>query len=129
MDTRFCVGYSGKFDDLRQIIDASPKVTSVYTGGLTGRVAGGRPSYMDTFDELTRQVQYAHEKNVEVELALNAPGGVPDGTDKKWWVNLTRYLSDLEQTAVDSLIVSHPLTRGSLTSAINPSRLRRRSTR
>lgn len=109
MDTRFCVGYSGKFDDLKQIIDASSKVTSVYTGGLTGRIAGGRPSYMDTFDELTRQVQFAHLKNVEVELALNAPGGVPDGTDTTWWGNLTRYLADLEKTGVDSLIVSHPL--------------------
>ena len=116
MDARFCVGYSGKFDDLRKIIAASPKVTSVYTGGLTGRIAGGRPSYMDTFDELARQVGYAHENGVEVELALNAPGNVPDGTDKAWWDNLTRYLTDLEQTGVDSLIVSHPLIMGQIKS-------------
>ena len=109
MEARFCIGYSGRFDHLQKIIDASPKVGSVYTGGLTGRIAGGRPSYMETFEELARQVAYAHERGVEVELALNAPGGVPDGTDKDWWGNLTGYLSDLEKTGVDSLIVSHPL--------------------
>ncbi|MFC1460887.1 U32 family peptidase [Verrucomicrobiota bacterium] len=108
MNTTFSVGYSGKLDDLKKIIDASDKVKSVYTGGIAGMIAGGRPQYSESLDALSEQIKFAHSKGVSFDVALNAPCGLKDKSDKDWWRSVKEYLKELEARGVDSVTVSHP---------------------
>lgn len=108
MGTSFCIGYKGRLDHLERIIDASDKVKCVYTGGLSGTVGGGRPQFLNSMRELDKQVEYAHSRGVEFEVALNASGGFRDRWDKAWWDNLAGHLHDLTAGGIDGVIVSHP---------------------
>jgi collagenase-like PrtC family protease len=108
MNTEFSVGYDGKIDYLKRIIDSSGKVKSIYTGGLIKKIGGGRPQYLDSWVELEKQIKYAHSKGISFELALNAPCGFRNLSDKKWWRDIKKYIKDLEKVGVDSIILSHP---------------------
>lgn len=108
MDAILSVGYSGKLADLKQIINASGKVKSVYTGGVAGLIAGGRPQYVDSLDDLQNQIDYAHARGIAFELAINAPCGLHDKSDKTWWHEVKRYLKEIETRGIDSVTVSHP---------------------
>lgn len=109
MGIRLCVGYSGKIEDLEQIVNCSSPVGSVYAGGLEGQFAGGRPLYMTSLKALAKQVEFAHRHDVEYEVALNAPAVAPEFSDKQWWREMEAYLHELETLGVDRVIVSHPL--------------------
>ena len=103
-----CVGYSGSLSDLERILDASVKVGTVYTGGLAGKIQGGRPQYASSLEELAIQVDFAHSRGVRFDIALNAPCGLPDKSDKEWWTDTTEYLQSLEAMGVDAITASHP---------------------
>ena len=42
MNYQLSVGFNGKKDTLLKIINSSNKVGDVYTGGLSGKIYGGR---------------------------------------------------------------------------------------
>ena len=77
MDLQFNIGYNGRIEDLRVLLDKSDKIGSVYTGGKSDKIRGGRPQYIENLDVLSRQVQMAHDRGVSFEIALNAPCGSP----------------------------------------------------
>jgi len=108
MNAVFSVGYNGKLDELKKIIESSNKVKTVMTGGVAGKIGGGRPQYVKSLDVLAKQIEYAHSKGVSFELALNAPCGLKDKSDKNWWNSIQKYIKALEKLDVDSVIVSHP---------------------
>jgi len=108
MNATFSVGYSGTLDSLKRIVDVSEKVAAVYTGGIAGKLAGGRPQYADSMDALSEQIDYAHSRGILFELTLNAPCGLRDRADKPWWRSIRNYLKDIEGIGVDSVTVSHP---------------------
>ncbi|MDD5019277.1 MAG: U32 family peptidase [Candidatus Omnitrophica bacterium] len=108
MKKGFVVGYSGRLEDLRRILDSCAQVTSVYTGGLAGKIAGGRPQYADSLESLAPQIEAAHAGNVEFEVALNAPCGLQAKSRTEWWHGIRAYLRDLDAAGVDRVVVSHP---------------------
>jgi collagenase-like PrtC family protease len=108
MDLRFNIGYNGKIEDLRFLLEQSDKIGSVYTGGISDKIRGGRPQYINDLDTLSKQVQMAHDRNVSFEIALNAPCGFKEKTDKAWWQGIKQYIKDLHRCGVDSIIASHP---------------------
>lgn len=108
MDTKLSVGYNGGLGDLKKILRDSDKVKSVYTGGFSGTVAGGRPQYAHSFRVLGEQVEYAHSKGISFEVALNADCGLRNKSDKKWWYNIKENIKDLGDLGVDSITASHP---------------------
>lgn len=107
-DIRLSVGYSAGPDDLERLLDASDCLHSVYTGGLAGRIAGGRPQYLSELDTLKESVKLAHEKGVKYEIALNAPCGLEPKSNTAWWQDIRDYLKQLEACGVDDIIASHP---------------------
>lgn len=109
MQTNFCVGYSGDFGDLKQILAASPKVKTVYSGGLARKIGGARPSFLESWAQLAPQVAYAHKHGAKFNIALNASTGVPNKSDKVWWQDITAYLQEIENQGVDGVIVAHPM--------------------
>jgi collagenase-like PrtC family protease len=102
------VGYSGTKEDLEKILDASEKIQAVYTGGLAGKIQGGRPQYVNSLNELEEQVEYASSRGVKFEIALNAPCGLPDKSNREWWNDTANYLQDIESIGVHAIIASHP---------------------
>jgi collagenase-like PrtC family protease len=108
MDFALTVGYSGKLADLKSILDASTRVRSVYTGGVHGKVQGGRPQYINDLADLEPQIELAHSRGASFEIALNASCGLRDRTEKQWWSDVAAYLRDLERLGVDRVVASHP---------------------
>lgn len=108
MGLRFNIGYNGRIEDLQVLLDKSDKIGSVYTGGISDKIRGGRPQYIDNLDILSQQVQMAHDRGVSFEIALNAPCGFKEKTDKTWWQGIKQYILDLYHCGVDSIIASHP---------------------
>lgn len=108
MSVSFSVGYAGRLDQLKRILAVSASVRNVYTGGLSRRIAGGRPQYIESMEALREQVDFAHGRNVTFDVALNAPVHVPAMQDRAWWGDTIQYLRDLEELRVDGVIVSHP---------------------
>lgn len=104
----FSVGYNGRLEDLKRIVAASDKIGYVYTGGLAGKIAGGRPQYLKSMDALAEQVDFAHKNGIKFEIALNSPCGFESKSNKKWWDEIKKYIKDLESNGIDSITVSHP---------------------
>lgn len=104
----FCVGYNGKLEDLKRVISSSDNVGSVYTGGLSDKIKGGRYQYASTLKDLEDQVNYAHDHNVKFELAINASCNIHEKSDKEWWNETKEYVKLLESVGVDGVAVSHP---------------------
>lgn len=102
------VGYSGKSEDLDLLLSSCHQLFSVYSGGLAGKIAGGRPLYLNNLDSLASNCEKAHKKGVKYEIALNAPCGLESRTNKEWWEDICNYLKELEQCGVDYIIASHP---------------------
>jgi collagenase-like PrtC family protease len=107
-DTVLSVGYDGALADLREIIGCSPRVKTVFTGGLSGLIKGGRPQYAGSLPALKKQIRYAHARGVSFEVAVNAPCGIHDRSDTGWWRKVRQYILALEALDVDGVIVSHP---------------------
>ncbi len=105
---RLSVGYNAGPGDLQWLLNASDCLYSVYTGGLAGRIAGGRPQYLSELDTLKENVKMAHEKGVKYEIALNAPCGLEPKSNTVWWKDISDYLKLLEACGVDYIIASHP---------------------
>ena len=42
----FSVGFNGIVSDLYKIIELNAPIESVYSGGIAGYIAGGRPQYL-----------------------------------------------------------------------------------
>lgn len=108
MDLHFNIGYNGSIEDLKVLLEKSDQIGSVYTGGISDKIRGGRPQYINDLDILSKQVQMAHDRNVSFEIALNAPCGFKEKTDKTWWQGIKKYIRDLHHCGVDSIIASHP---------------------
>lgn len=56
MNYKLNVGYDGKLEHLKMIIEASDKVKTVYTGGVKNKVSGGRFQYSNTVESLKEHV-------------------------------------------------------------------------
>ena len=108
MSIGFAVGYNGIMEHLQSIVGASDLVRTVYTGGLAGKIAGGRPQYSRSLEDIAQQVAFAHGKGLLFEVALNAPCGLHDKSDRPWWRDLRAYLQELESIGIDGVIASHP---------------------
>ena len=104
----FSIGFNGEISDLKQMIDTKANIESVYSGGLRNTIAGGRPQYAQDLDELSECISIAHKNNMHYEIALNAPCGLHDKSDTKWWGEIEDYLKRLESIGVDRIIASHP---------------------
>lgn len=107
-DKKISVGYSGSTEDLERILNSSEYLYSVYTGGLAGKIAGGRPDYLKSLDVLEKNSAMAHSHGVKYEIALNAPCGLETKENKQWWDDIKSYLKELEACGVDYVIASHP---------------------
>ena len=107
-DKKISVGFSGSSEDLKKILEASEDLFSVYTGGLSGKIAGGRPDYLSSLDELKRNSELAHSYGVNYEIALNAPCGLESKENKQWWASIIEYFKEIESCGVDYIIASHP---------------------
>lgn len=105
---KISVGFSGSSEDLEKILDSSEELYSVYTGGLAGKIAGGRPDYLNALDVLEKNGKLAHARGVKYEIALNAPCGLESKENKPWWEDIISYLKELEACGVDYIIASHP---------------------
>lgn len=104
----FSIGYNGNIDELQKIIDTDASIESVYTGGVINKINGGRPQYISSLKIIEKQIALAHKKGIKFEIALNAPCGVHGYDDKTWWTSFREYIKDLQDSGIDSLIVSHP---------------------
>lgn len=104
----FAVGFNGKLNDLEKIINDGLLVESVYSGGLSNKIAGGRPQYAQNLEELKECIDLAHDNGIKYEIALNTPCGLHDKTDKSWWHDVEEYLRALEACGVDRIVASHP---------------------
>lgn len=102
------IGFNGKIDDLKQIINTEANIESVYSGGLRDVIAGGRPQYADNLNELSQCISLAHQNGIHYEIALNAPCGLHDKSDTNWWSKIENYLLNLEEIGVDRIVASHP---------------------
>lgn len=105
---KISVGFSGSTEDLEKILNLSEELSSVYTGGLAGKIAGGRPDYLKSLDTIEKNGKLAHAREVKYEIALNAPCGLESKENKSWWEDIIRYLKELEMCGVDYIIASHP---------------------
>jgi collagenase-like PrtC family protease len=108
MDYCFSVGYSGGLINLNKLILSSSKIKSVYTGGVINKIAGGRPQYSNSLNELSQEVELANINNIDFELALNSPCGIEDKSNIDWWKDIRKYLKDIEKCGVNGIIASHP---------------------
>ncbi len=108
MNLSLSVGYNGSIEDLKRILDSSDKVKSVYTGGASDIIRGGRPQYVESLRILEDQLRLAKRREILFEIALNAPCGFRDFSDKRWWQRLKEYVKELEDMGIDGIIVSHP---------------------
>ena len=102
------VGYTANIENLKRILDCSENIASVYTGGLAGKISGGRPDYLQELDTLRKCVGLSHDRGVLCEIALNAPCGLQPKSNTGWWDGIREYLSELEDCGVDYVIASHP---------------------
>ncbi len=108
MNRRFSIGFSGDLQELDRLIHTSDKIQTVYTGGIENIIAGGRPQYSKTYQEIEKAVDLARKHGVGFEIALNAPCGIEDSTNKVWWDMVRKYLKELEHCGVTGIIASHP---------------------
>ena len=108
MNKKISVGYSGSEEDMDKLLASSDCLYSIYTGGLAGKIAGGRPHYLKSLDTLAQKCEKAHKIGVKYEIALNAPCGLELKSNKEWWDDIKRYLRELEDCGVDYIIASHP---------------------
>lgn len=115
----FNVGFSGNKQDLEQLLGASNRIDSVYTGGLEKMIAGGRPQYCSSLNEIEEFVDVASKKNVTFEVALNAPCGIENTTDHIYWKKIRDYLKDLESIGVSGIIASHPFIMSEVKDSTN----------
>lgn len=104
----FNVGFSGNKQDLEQLLAAGNQIGSVYTGGLEDMIAGGRPQYCSSLNEIVALVDVAAKKKVTFEVALNSPCGIENTTNHVYWDKIRNYLRDLEGIGVSGIIASHP---------------------
>ena len=56
MNYQLSVGFNGKKDTLLKIINSSNKVGDVYTGGLSGKIYGGRFQYEDSYEKIRENI-------------------------------------------------------------------------
>lgn len=108
MEYKLSIGYSGTYEDLQKMLDITDKIGSVYTGGVAGKIAGGRPQYIEKINDLKESIKLAHANKVDFEIALNTPCGIEPKSNKIWWDDTKDYLERLENIGVDRVILSHP---------------------
>ena len=108
MNYQLSVGFNGKKDTLLKIINSSNKVGDVYTGGLSGKIYGGRFQYEDSYEKIKENIEICHKHGITLSITLNSPSGVPEKSDKIWWDDIANYLCELESIGVDKVICSHP---------------------
>jgi len=104
----FSIGFNGSLSDLKQILQTNATIESLYSGGLQGVIAGGRPQYADSIDKIKQCIDLAHKNDILYEIALNAPCGLHDHSDTGWWDGIADYLKSLEDCGTDRIIASHP---------------------
>lgn len=110
------VGFDGSLESLKQILESSERISSVYTGGLKNFIKGGRSQFIDHIHLLPPLVKYAKSRNVDVTIALNASCGIPEYSNRQWWRNIREYIQELENCGVHSVIVSHPFLMNTIKS-------------
>ena len=66
----FSIGFNGSLSDLEQILQTNAAIESLYSGGLHGIIAGGRPQYADSINKIKQCIDLAHENNILYEIAL-----------------------------------------------------------
>lgn len=108
MNYQLSIGFNGKKASLERILNASPKVGDVYTGGIMGKIAGGRFQYEESLNTLKENIEMCHKSNVTLSITLNTPCGIHEKSDREWWNNILLYLKDLEGIGVDKVICAHP---------------------
>lgn len=104
----FNVGFSGNKQDLERLLGVGNQIHSVYTGGLEMMIAGGRPQYCSSLNEIEDLVNIASQKKIAFEIALNSPCGIENTTNHIYWKKIRDYLKDLEEIGVSGIIASHP---------------------
>lgn len=104
----FSVGFNGIVSDLYKIIELNAPIESVYSGGIAGYIAGGRPQYLGNFEEISKCTKVAHANGLKYEVALNAPCGLENKNNRNYWIKIHNYLIELERCGVDRIIASHP---------------------
>jgi peptidase U32 len=104
----FSIGFNGSLSDLEQILQTNAAIESLYSGGLHGIIAGGRPQYADSINKIKQCIDLAHENNILYEIALNSPCGLHEHSDTDWWNSILDYLKLLEDCGTDRIIASHP---------------------
>ena len=82
MNYQLSVGFNGKKDTLLKIINSSNKVGDVYTGGLSGKIYGGRFQYEDSYEKIKENIEICHKHGITLSITLNSPSGVPEKSDK-----------------------------------------------
>lgn len=115
----FSVGFNGNKQDLERLLGASDRITSVYTGGLEHMIAGGRPQYYSSLNEIEALVEEAAKKNVTLEVALNSPCGIENSTDHDYWKKIREYLKALDGIGVSGIIASHPFVMSEVKDSTN----------
>ncbi len=115
----FNVGFSGNKQDLERLLGASNRIDSVYTGGLEKMIAGGRPQYCSSLNEIEALVDAASKKKVTLEVALNSPCGIENTTNYIYWKKIRDYLKDLEGIGVGGIIASHPFIMSEVKDSTN----------
>jgi collagenase-like PrtC family protease len=108
MSLQLSVGYDGKIDNLKNLLNCSDKIKEVYTGGAANIIRTGRPQYCKSLKDIEKQVKYAFQKGVKFSLALNAPCNIPETSNKNWWRKTREYINDIEKMGINGVIVSHP---------------------
>lgn len=72
MNYQLSVGFNGKKDTLLKIINSSNKVGDVYTGGLSGKIYGGRFQYEDSYEKIKENIEICHKHGITLSITLIA---------------------------------------------------------
>lgn len=119
MKEMFTIGFSGNQEELKKLLNTSTKIKTVYTGGLKNMIQGGRPQYCSSMEEIEGLVNLADQYGTDFEIALNAPCGLEDYSNKGWWREVEQYLKELESIGVKGIVASHPFIMETVKSCTN----------
>lgn len=107
MKIKLDVGYRGRLEDLKQLLEFDT-VSTVYTGGLQNKISNVRWQFFNSLSDLEKQASYAHSKKVKLNLAINASCITQNKSNRQWWEEVASYFKDIESAGVDGVIIAHP---------------------
>lgn len=111
MDKCFCVGIRGSVSELKAILDdsSSQYIKEVFVGGPPDIGNSGRfKTYPTDMETLSKMVEMAHDRGIDVDVVLNCSCIGKNDVDKDYMDKFRVFVGELEKIKMDWITVSHP---------------------